>query len=343
MTDKIDIQLDAKEILDHVDDMLAWEAIASQAELDFEWSHLLCAQPLLRLGDGAIGQLVPAGLQAEDRGVITPAEAGARNRDDFEWFRNVLPTFLEQPEFTGMRYAKIVECEASKGTPAGTGVQAVTSAGDNVPDLVTADMGAFTNVRYHIESVGEVARQNAKLWIRIGGLPQVARVFRHQHIFAFVDGRARSNYHMFAYWNRRFFTLNKKPLAIRMEDGHEFHPSLLAMGEALGETIGRATRWEVELSLGHKRTGIALQTDAIGAREFVNMVRKGDSSSGRRKAIVHWVNAHMRRVRSTDEKASIEVRGHLRGMSALNAGRYWARIYPARELVLRNQSRMVNS
>lgn len=336
---KIELRVSPDEIMEHIDDMLAWEAIASQAELDFVWSHFLRAVPFVRIGPDDWGVLTPSSVDAHE----LDAEDVDDPCDDAAYYNRVLPEFLEtQFKHRAVRYAQLVECNASDETVAGAGVEHPTLRGDDVVDLQSADKGAWRGVTYQLESVGELGRDATKQYQQWLHLPQVARVFLHQHVFAFADGRATSNRSGFAYWNRSFREFDGERLLKHIDGDKYFHPSLVRLANAISETLQRAQCWGVELSLGAKRTGVELRTDAIGARAFVKMLRANETPKGRRKSIVHWVNDHMRRRRANDASAEIFVQGHLRGMESVPCGRYHARVWPAQDLVDKSPRRRGN-
>jgi hypothetical protein len=333
----IELRLGAQEIMERVDDMLSWEAIASQAELRYEWSHFMRAVPLVSVGADHWGVLTPTSIEANEQEIEDEATRKELNAGASMYYEEALPEFLETTfRHKTVRYAQLIECDRSKECAAGAGTDHPTLKGDDVSDLESTDGCAWLGATYHLESIGEVGSKSAKAYQRVCRLPQTARVFLHQHVFAFADGRATSNVTGFGYWNRRFFELGKnhERLAKKMDGNRFFHPSLIQLASGIAECVDRAEVWGVELSLGGpQRTGVELRTDAIGARAFVKLLRTAETASARRKSVVHWVNEHMRRRRASDASAEIFVRGHLRGMQSVPCGRYHARIWPAQNLV----------
>lgn len=96
-----------------------------------------------------------------------------------------------------------------------------------------------------------------------------------------------------------------------------------AMLASVLEQCEREKCWLVEVSMSKNRTGLALRTDAVGAREFVN----GLGRMGERKPLVHWVREHYRRRRT--EKDPALVRSHLRGTQVALTRTMWVTIRPS--------------
>jgi hypothetical protein len=322
MSDWVSIALSADEILDHVDEMLAWEAIAGCASMTLCVPHFRKAVPFLKLGRGVYGVLTPSSIEAKERDI----RPDGWELFEFEALRRNLPATLE--EFPRIQYARIVEHDPKDDVVTNVPVQ--FHEGDGVSDMVSGDGGSWRGVRFHIESIGEITKKESRRdFINRHRLPQVARLFGHQHVLAFRDGRATSAQYVFAMWNRKLWTLHKTPLGHDEAYAHDFSWEPAFVADAIAHERARESLWNVELSLSRDRTGVALQTDAIGAREIVNMLRGSDTPKGRRKTLVHWVEGHMRRRRKLDAAAEVKVRAHMRGMGAIDAGRYHARIWPA--------------
>lgn len=95
--------------------------------------------------------------------------------------------------------------------------------------------------------------------------------------------------------------------------------------QAYADQFKRRYRWHIEISLNSIRTGVALETDAIGARAFLRLrdVRKGN----RRAALIHWVRAHHRRNRWSAD--SSQIRTHFRGRTECSLGGLWCRVWPS--------------
>lgn len=96
--------------------------------------------------------------------------------------------------------------------------------------------------------------------------------------------------------------------------------ALAAVEQNLSEDL-----WTVELSMSKERTGLAIQTDAVGARDLVNSLGRMPS----RKTLVHWVSAHHRRRRSGGDPSM--VRAHLRGTQFAVTKHLYATIWPSVE------------
>jgi len=328
---KVSIALDSAEILDRVDEMLAWEAIASESAAGYVWGHFCRAEPLIQLGKGTWGVLTPKSLEAIEPDALTSDQRSERNATDFAYFNKVLPEFLALKEFTGLSFARLVEHRPDEEVYARlTSAFVTTHQKDAVDGFQCPDVPDYwRGLKYHLESMGELSPRLASSFIRKFRLPQVARVFLHQHVAAFQDGHAGNGSTAFAFWNHRFFDMNKMPLSLRLPNGHDFHFEQMVLADMVAAALDRQDSWTVELALGEKRTGVGLQTDGIGARELANMLRGADTIAGRRKTLLHWVNDHMRRQRKLDDEATVKVRAHFRGQNSLKAGRYAIRIWPS--------------
>ena len=85
----------------------------------------------------------------------------------------------------------------------------------------------------------------------------------------------------------------------------------------------RESAWLVELSLSPERTGVALQTDAVGARSLLESLGRNAD----RKALVHWVREHYRKRRAGSDKTL--VRAHLRGTQVAVTRHFFATVRPS--------------
>lgn len=98
---------------------------------------------------------------------------------------------------------------------------------------------------------------------------------------------------------------------------------------ALFEQWHRRYRWQIEVAFSKHRTGVALDTDAEGARAFLSLRDKGPT--GRRDPLVHWVRQHYRRRRRASDEVSLSlVREHLRGKVMCAFGGLTCRVWPSR-------------
>lgn len=96
--------------------------------------------------------------------------------------------------------------------------------------------------------------------------------------------------------------------------------------QAAVDQLARRYRWTVEVSLSPRRPGVALETDALGAREFLAMRDRGPAQ--RRAALLHWVREHMRRSRQVDAGASL-VAAHMRGRTEAKMFGLHCRVWPS--------------
>lgn len=328
---RIDLELDPHEIVERVEEMLAWEAIASeQGGLGYHWADFLRADPEIHFGKNASGRLTPKGVCAVDDSTFAslPQEQRFEHQlavlDDQR--REFLPKLEGCLDALGERLSYAVLSEKTS-TDEILGV--VGKSGDDVNDL-TADGASWHGARYVLHSVGEMAGDLKRSLVRQLRLPQVARLFRVQEVFAFEDGRSSSGSVTRGYWNGTLWDIHtRRPLDMRTTLNGGSGPVFLAdIFNGWGLQMARRSEWTVELSLGPKRTGVGLPTDAVGARDFLNRLRGNESRAGRKASMVHWVSEHMRRSRGSGDEHL--VRAHLRGRQTLQAGQFTARIWPSR-------------
>jgi hypothetical protein len=323
MTDRIiDVRVDAAEIVDRVDDMLAWLAIASQGAQGYYPRHFRCARPYVALGGDQTGELMPdrvEALEVHDDQSVNVSQAIERR---------ALPLWLAQS--TQLQYAHLIEAN-DNGLFYLVDQNRTPLLGDKIDDCVSRDehdVECVKGARYALASIGD--DPDARWTTQRYGLPQVARVLRIQTMVALLDGRAATSISWCAMWNRRFYDLAKRPLGRVIEGSNDEHSSEIELlANAMVDGLHRKTSWTVELALSAHRTGVGLRTDALGAHELVNMLRGSDTATGRRKSIVHWVREHMRRRNRLDHEATIKVASHLRGVQHLAAGRYHVNIWPS--------------
>lgn len=65
--EQVSIQLDKAEIMERVDEMLAWEAVASEgSNINYTWDRFLRADPWISVGKHAHGRLTPRSVEAYD-------------------------------------------------------------------------------------------------------------------------------------------------------------------------------------------------------------------------------------------------------------------------------------
>lgn len=325
----VSITMEPEEVLDHVDAMLAWEAIASEQKGHlYSWSAMKRAEPLIRIDADTWGVLTPSSVEVEvDDGETDYATSDQEHTD---WYEKVVGPQLLQTIARVRPYTTIAELDPRIDRVLRCGDMAAGDA--SVGDLIDETI-YWRGVQYEMDSFYELHRELAKKSAAQLRLPQTARFFFRDRIIAFHDGRSVSVRSRFAYWGGRFFDYSKKrkPFVIRDDDGsNAFAPDLQRLVAAclLGEKRDR--QFTVELCLGPKRTGIGLSTDAIGARAFVTMLGRERTAKGRRAALVHWVREHMRRRRRDDSAPTVKVRAHTRGVETVSAGRYHARIWPSR-------------
>jgi len=105
---RVEIHVDAEEVVDRIEEMLSWLSVASQAGLTYEVSHFFRARPYILLVDGVVGELTPSSVVVyDDHGVdynqtLSQYESGLEQRRS-------LPALLEKPRYRNVRYAELVE------------------------------------------------------------------------------------------------------------------------------------------------------------------------------------------------------------------------------------------
>lgn len=332
---EIEVEVAPEEILERVDEMLAWMAIASEASkpdvdnpLLFSQKDLFRASPVVDLGNDSYGVLTPKGFRA-------PAEPqchfdeGRYAGDDrrVAEYRAVIDAIMTNRSGIAERpsYARMIE---------GVGDEyALLSgkSGDDVSDNRLADgedfdcaEGTYKDIVYRLESAYLAEKEEAHSSRRLWNVNAPISVLIYQCIGAFRDGRAASGRATFGWYPKAGLVSLQSMKPVRAD------PVLAIMANLFKAQERRKREWTIELALGEERTGIGLQSDAVGARALANELRhQHDTRSGRR-VLVHWVNEHMRRRRDASLDPSF-VRAHLRGRTQIRIGsRYVARIYPSR-------------
>lgn len=322
-----EIALDPHELVDRLDEMLCWMAISSEGhKLSYDASQFHRAVPFIGVGNGELAELTPTSAMAD--GMLSAEESLVYGGKDVA---KLMATRGLQ-EMKRLSYAEITEHaemdEVSMQMQFGG-----KSGGDDVDDLTITREGGekfYVGCRYKLRSISDETEAERKWYTRRFRLPQIARVIRIQQIISFCDGRSIAEMSWLAAWGGSLFDLARRPLGFVVSDtGDSFSPEVVFLCAAYGEHVAHRDSWTVELSLNKRRTGVGLKTDALGAREFVNMIRGSDTKSGRRKSLVHWVDEHMRRKNRLDAEATVAVAGHLRGMAGIEAGSHYARVWPS--------------
>lgn len=108
------------------------------------------------------------------------------------------------------------------------------------------------------------------------------------------------------------------------------HPGELgALQVALGVQFGRDYLWYAHLKQPGAEAGVMIPTTPAGARSLFRL-RDYEAGASRRKALVHWVSEHSRRVRKdTAEETKTWVREHVRGAVKFGWQDMEGTIYPA--------------
>lgn len=316
----VNIPIDSAEIVDRVDEMLAWLRIASQPETTYYKEAYRRAQPNVALGLGSIGRMAPTGVDVYERTGERPTKPAAMLvKEEIALVSRILPILGERP------------CSASLSESTDRSDQALLRmSGDQIDDCGEwandqYNFSYYKDVKYHLEGIVE-AGQSDRLWYQGRyRLPQSTRIFIYQNHAVFKDGRTSAGIVGLGYTDQTGLIdmVNQRPVAFSRMSALPFIAQRLAI--LLGEQWLRRDEWTVELAASPERTGIGLATDAIGAQALVAGLREKSDAP---KRLVHWVSEHMRRRRGGGDPST--VRAHLRGKQAFRVGHYWATVYPSR-------------
>ncbi|MFH9579049.1 hypothetical protein ACH4MO_13760 [Streptomyces globisporus] len=111
---------------------------------------------------------------------------------------------------------------------------------------------------------------------------------------------------------------------------HEVRPDgalFLAMG--LGLQFNRDYLWHAHLKWPGAEAGVMIPTTPEGARSLFRL-RDYEAGASRRKALIHWVSEHSRRLKKdTSEETRVWVREHTRGATKFKWQDMEGAIYPA--------------
>lgn len=98
---------------------------------------------------------------------------------------------------------------------------------------------------------------------------------------------------------------------------------------ALGLHFNRDYLWHAYLKWPGAEAGVMVPTTPAGARSLFRL-RDYEAGASRRKALIHWVSEHSRRVRKdTEEETRVWVREHTRGVAKFTWQDMEGAIYPA--------------
>lgn len=104
---------------------------------------------------------------------------------------------------------------------------------------------------------------------------------------------------------------------------------LLALRAAMGFQFGSDYLWHAHLKLPGAEAGLMIPTTPEGARALFRL-RDYEAGASRRKALIHWVSEHSRRIRKdTIEETRTWVREHTRGATKFKWQDMDGAIYPA--------------
>lgn len=323
-----ELPLDATEVVDLVEDQLSWLASASEGlhELrnarrgaaQYYGDDFRRAQPFVKM----LSQTAVLSADGLDAAVSAPATRLAK-------WSAMLPKLGERMRFATIRQRNPAE-EVAAWVTDGYELRA--------HDYVYADGQSFDfvtlrGVEYTLESVAIRSKKDSDRLLR--GLPvHGCLVVTFQTVTCMHDGRVSLGIHDQAMSPGGFLVAPDTGLSLDFIAKNKWdtpvHPDSVAFGSAIGHQYVRRGVWEVELSLSKDRTGIALATDAVGARALVRALEASTvTRTGRRQALLHWVREHYRRGRTGGESSF--VRAHLRGSRQYDAGGIFATIYPSRD------------
>lgn len=332
------IKLDAQELVDLVEEQLAWLAVASTEKHTFMWDDFRRAEATISLGKNCVGQLDVDGVEANDQSdfMALPAEVRIeKNRNDWKQSGGVaLPLIPHLGE--RMRYAQLIQCNPKDPTEIWCGTASGLTPDDYAYEDAKDRGFAYTEafgVEYKLRSIGLCSKKDSAYYLRNKPTSGMQAVI-FQEVLALQDGRSASLPTIVAMHpdGRLLDVSTAKPIDTAAEAHSELidmHPWSHYFHEFIAYQFLRRPQWTVELSLTKGRTGVGLTTDAEGARSIVNMLGREETRAGRRKALVHWVKEHYRKRRSTGDPSV--VRAHMRGVSGCAAGGLWASIWPARD------------
>lgn len=98
---------------------------------------------------------------------------------------------------------------------------------------------------------------------------------------------------------------------------------------SLGMCFNRDYIWRAHLRWPGAEAGITIPTTPEGARALFRL-RDYEEGASRRKALIHWVSEHSRRIRKdTEEETRVWVREHTRGVAKFKWQDMEGAIYPA--------------
>jgi hypothetical protein len=111
---------------------------------------------------------------------------------------------------------------------------------------------------------------------------------------------------------------------------HESHPrEAFFLATALGLQFNRDYLWHAHLKWPGAEAGVMIPTTPEGARSLFRL-RDYEAGASRRKALIHWVSEHSRRIRKdTAEETRVWVREHTRGATKFKWQDMEGAIYPA--------------
>lgn len=334
------IKLQPYEIVELVEERLAWLAVASERPHSFYHQFYRRAVPTIRLGHGANGIIDVAGVDAADDTLASDTVTSSLAKVA----RASWPELGEQ-----LCYAEMTE-----ENPRAETISRVADRSELRPtDFADGRMSqagtvSLVGVKYQLRAFGELGKKDSLVALRGTAFAQRKCVI-YQEAGQLEDGRSvsslialvrldngklalpRTGVTLDAQWRKTITAVcgdEEVALHHRDDSGNAVDPLQSRFDEFVLSQWCRRSEWTVELSLSRKRTGIGLATDAIGARELARAMRlDGAVPTSRRKALLHWVSEHMRRRR--DGRESV-VRAHLRGEREFEAGGYWTTIWPSR-------------
>ncbi len=319
MEDEIEIQTDPREIVDRVDDMLAWMRVASPgADCDHGSRRYFVegyrrAEPLISVGRREVGVMVPSGVRSDRSASDTVA-----------WAADSLAAQVHRVGAKLLKQLGERPCFGAITESSGAPELIYVNGGENVDDL-RVDRG-LRGVTYRLDGVYLLSGTEAATVRRRLRFPSSARVLALQSHAIINDGRSASGLTFVGHDENLGWLSDEGQVSARGvdADGGFGHLAVSEVFRLLMRQYRRRSDWVVELAAAKERTGVGLATDGEGAAA---LVRELKDKSPDPKRIVHWVSEHMRRRRDGGEST---VRAHMRGKQTFRVGRHWATVYPSR-------------
>lgn len=306
MSNVVEITVDAQELVETVEERLAWLAIADQSTKLYDPNDIRRAECVVDIGRGTYGRLSVGKVSTAPLSFVRPNTGieGLKGTYSKE-IAAALPRLGQR-----MRFAMMHESSDAHGC-------------NRWESLYSADQRRQPP-KFWLKSCGVMtSTESAHFYVKHRRPDYISRattVVLFQELSIMPDGSV-SRMLVDAALTKEGQLLDPRsaaPLNALVHSDLLFFTALQFL---------RRQYWVIELSMTRDRTGIGLETDATGAREFTRMLGREQTRNGRRKSLVHWVNEHYRANRSGSTSL---VRAHLRGTTHVRAGDFFAAVTPSR-------------